>query len=121
MFVANFRSVIITATRLAAILFVALLGACASLPTDYEKEPSTAIRDTGHTQLAKKARAPVDAHPGESGFYPLADGIEAMAARLILIEQADVAIDVQYCLPIQISKFGLQIHSQTDVRAFSTA
>jgi putative cardiolipin synthase len=93
---AKLRSVIITGTRFAAILFVALLGACASLPTDYEKEPSTAIRDTGHTQLAKKARPLVDAHAGESGFYPLPDGVEAMAVRLILIEQSDVAIDVQY-------------------------
>lgn len=93
---AKLRSVITTCTRFSAILFVALLGACANLPTDYEKAPSAAIRDTGHTQLAKKTRPLVGAHAGESGFYLLSDGVEALAARLILVEQSEVAIDVQY-------------------------
>jgi putative cardiolipin synthase len=82
--------------RLAALLFLLLLGACASLPTDYAKEPGNAIRDTGDTQLADKIRPLLAAHPGESGFYMLSDGIEAMAARLLLIQQTDVAIDAQY-------------------------
>ena len=93
---AKLRSITYAGTRLAAILFAVLLGACASLPTDYVKEPSTAIRDTGDTRLAKKARSLLDGHAGESGFHMLSDGVEAMAARLILIEKSDVAIDVQY-------------------------
>ena len=93
---ANLRSVIIAGTRLAALLFIVLLGACANLPTDYAKVPSTAIRDTGDTQLAQKARPLVAAHAGKSGFYVLSDGVEALAARLRLTQQSDVAIDVQY-------------------------
>lgn len=73
-----------------------LLGSCASLPTDYAKEPSTTIRDTGDTQLGQKARPLVAAHPGESGFYVLSDGVEALAARLLLAQRAEVSIDVQY-------------------------
>jgi len=93
--------------RLTALLLAVLLGACASLPTDYAKEPSTAIRNTGDTQLAQKIQPLVAAHPGESGFYMLPDGIEAMAARLLLTQQADVAIDVQYYYILQDIAGGL--------------
>ena len=65
--------------RLAILMLVVLVAGCANLPRDYEKEPSTAIRDTGNTQLAQRARPLVAAHAGESGFYLLSDGIEALA------------------------------------------
>ena len=87
--------------RLAALLFLVLLGACANLPTDYAKEPGSAIRDTGDTRLAEKIQPLLAAHPGESGFYMLSDGIEALAARLLLTQQTDVAIDVQYYYILQ--------------------
>ena len=90
------HSFVIVCVRHAALLIVVLLGACASLPTDYEKEPSSAIRDTGNALLAQKSQPLVAAHPGESGFYMLSDGIEAMAARLLLAQKSEVAIDVQY-------------------------
>lgn len=72
------------------------LGSCASLPSDYKKTPSTAIRDTGNTWLGQKARPMVDQYPGRSGFYVLSDGIEALGARLLLAQRAETAIDVQY-------------------------
>lgn len=37
-------------------------------------------------------------HPKLSGFYPLADGVDAFVARLALIEAAQHTIDVQYYL-----------------------
>lgn len=82
--------------RGALLLVFTLLAACASLPTDYTKNSSTALRDTSHTQLAQKVQPLVVAHPGESGFYPMHDGVNALAARLRLIDQAEVGIDLQY-------------------------
>jgi len=35
-------------------------------------------------------------HPGQSGFYALIDGIDALASRLAIIESATVSLDVQY-------------------------
>ena len=37
-------------------------------------------------------------HNDSSGFYPLADGVDAFVARLALIESAQHTIDVQYYL-----------------------
>ena len=37
-----------------------------------------------------------DKHPGESGFYPLSWGVDALAARLVLAEHAELSIDAQY-------------------------
>ena len=37
-----------------------------------------------------------DKHPGESGFYPLSWGVDALAARLVLAERAELSIDAQY-------------------------
>ena len=37
-------------------------------------------------------------HPGESGFSLLIDGIDSLAARIILAEQAERCIDAQYYL-----------------------
>jgi len=78
------------------LLFVALISSCASLPTDYEKEFSTAIPDTSDTQLGQKVGPLVVEHPGQSGFYVLSDGVEALGARLLLAEHAEASIDVQY-------------------------
>ncbi len=80
-----------------AFLFLVLLSAsCASLPKNYVKVNSTAIRDTGGTLLGQRMQALAAAHPGESGFYVLSDGVEAMAARLQLTRHAQVSIDLQY-------------------------
>ena len=80
----------------AVLLFVVLLSSCASLPTDYVKTSSTVIQGTDDTMLGQRTRAKVDAHPGQSGFYVLSNGIEALGARLLLAQHAEVSIDLQY-------------------------
>ena len=80
----------------AVLLFVVLLSCCASLPTDYVKTSSTVIQGTDDTMLGQRTRAKVDAHPGQSGFYVLSNGIEALGARLLLAQHAEVSIDLQY-------------------------
>jgi len=85
-----------TLVRWGLLLSMALLTACASLPTGYEKQYSDAIRDTADTTLAKTAAPLLASNLGKTGFYVLSDGVDAMGARLVLAQRAEVAIEVQY-------------------------
>ena len=77
--------------------FVVLSG-CASVDFGHPKTVSTAPTDTGETYLGRQLEGLAEKHPGKSGFYPLADGIDALAARLLLAERAERTIDAQYYL-----------------------
>ena len=82
----------------AGILFAVLLG-CASIDFDYPRVESTALLDTDDTFLGLQLAELVESKPeAESGFYPLHDGIDALAARLLLAEKAERTIDTQYYL-----------------------
>ena len=79
------------------LLLCSLVIGCATLPTDYEKPPSAAIRDTSETFLGQRSMTQIAAQPpGYSGFYFLNNGVEALGARLILARAAESSIDVQY-------------------------
>ncbi|MBL4576450.1 MAG: hypothetical protein JKY51_10210, partial [Opitutaceae bacterium] len=80
------------------IAILATLCGCASVDFDYPKTESTTPTDTSDTYLAKEIEGLAKKHPGEAGFYPLADGIDALAARLLLAERAERTIDAQYYL-----------------------
>ena len=76
---------------------VASLFSCATINFDYPKTVSFSIRDTGDTYFARAlSRAVNNRPPEESGFYPLDDGIEALASRLLLARRAERSIDIQY-------------------------
>ncbi len=71
----------------------------AGIDFDYPRIESTASFDSKQTGLAARYAEQVAARPaGESGFYPLVDGVEALAARLALIARAENTIDLQYYL-----------------------
>jgi len=74
------------------------LAGCATVDFDYPKTPSTSFADTGETRVARAIAPLAAAHPGESGFYLQADGIDALATRLLLAERAERSIDAQYYL-----------------------
>ena len=75
------------------------LSACASIDFDYPKTESFVLPDTTDTYLGVHiADVAADKPAGHSGFYPLADGVDAFAARLLLIDRAERSIDVQYYL-----------------------
>jgi putative cardiolipin synthase len=80
------------------ILFLLLLAGCASLPTDYERHPSETMTDTADTQLGVAVAHWIAAHDGKAGFYPLPEGLDALGARLALIDLAERGIDMQYFL-----------------------
>lgn len=85
--------------RLILFAVVAILAGCASVDFDYPKTASHVLPDTGDSYLGRHFSAlGADKPAGHSGFYPLPDGVDALAARLLLIDAAEVSIDVQYYL-----------------------
>ena len=86
----------IAACFLALCTGVGLLAGCSSLPSLENRSISTALLDTGTTKLGKAISPLVDAHPGKSGVYPLADAHDAFAARVLLAQAAERTLDVQY-------------------------
>jgi len=80
------------------VAFVAVLSGCATIDFDYPKTETTALTDTADTYLGKQLAGLADQHPGEAGFYPMGDGIDALASRLLLAARAERTIDAQYYL-----------------------
>ena len=81
---------------IAIIATAALFVGCASLPPTVERVPTFALEDTSATRLGRAIEPIVEAHPGVSGFHVLKEGIDAYAARLLLVRNADKSLDVQY-------------------------
>jgi putative cardiolipin synthase len=80
------------------VVVFAVTAGCASIDFDYPKSESTAFTDTGDTRLGRAIADPVAAHRDKAGFYPLLDGVDALALRWMLAERAERSIDVQYFL-----------------------
>lgn len=74
------------------------MSGCATVSFDVPKSESLHITDTAQTELGQWSTQWVDAHDGASGFYPVAGGADALAARLGLAERAEKSIDLQYFL-----------------------
>jgi putative cardiolipin synthase len=85
-------------TFLAAILVLYLIVGCATLPENFDRPESYAYTDTDDTRLGQARRDEINAHPGQSGFLLLGNGLDAFLARALLSENAERSIDVQYYL-----------------------
>lgn len=82
---------------LVALLAVLATG-CASVPFDYPKSESYAIAPSPSSSLAKSTAQTLQASPAQSAFFPLESGLDALGARLRLMEAAQQTIDAQYFL-----------------------
>jgi putative cardiolipin synthase len=83
------------------LLIISLLAAsgCASIDYDYPRTESYFLPDTQDTFLAGQIQPVAATKPeGYSGFSPMSDGIDSLAARLLLAQRAEKTIDVQYYL-----------------------
>lgn len=82
----------------AVMIFVTafLFSGCASMPPDKHKMPSYALENTNDTLVGKAIAPLLSAHPGESGFHLLSYGMDALAARIKLIDAAQRSLDLQY-------------------------
>ncbi|QIB50496.1 phospholipase D family protein [Pseudomonas sp. OIL-1] len=85
------------ASVLLVICSAGLLAGC-SLPTLEGRSVSSVLlaADARETRLGQAIAPRVDAHPGKSGIYPLADPYDAFAARMLLAQAAERTLDVQY-------------------------
>lgn len=79
-----------------AIIMLALMTACASLPPQSSRTPSYAFTQTTDTRLSKAFASSEAIHPGENAFHLLSDGMNALVARVVLSETADRSLDLQY-------------------------
>jgi putative cardiolipin synthase len=87
------------ALKFVYLIFVVLIASsCASLPTDYDAERTTAITDTKETALGLWSTSELMQYPGKSRLVPLIDGVDAFYARIALIKRAERSLDIQYFL-----------------------
>jgi cardiolipin synthase C len=78
------------------ITILLMMGGCASLPTDFERTETHAYTDTDNTLIGQASQAEKLAHPGQSGFHLLGNGLDAFVARAALAQAAERSIDTQY-------------------------
>lgn len=65
--------------------------------TDLPPEtPSSRFNEFGSQSLANGIADLVKANPNKTGIYPLNDGMDAFAARMLLISTAEKTLDIQY-------------------------
>ena len=74
------------------------LGGCATIDFDYPKTTTTAFDNTQDTYLGKALEGLAEVHPGQAGFYPLLDSVDALSVRLQMAKRAERSIDAQYYL-----------------------
>lgn len=73
-----------------------MLAGCVNLPSLDERSTSTVLADTASTTLGRAIAPVAELHPGKSGVYPLVEGADAFAARILLTRVAERTLDVQY-------------------------
>lgn len=101
--VASLRTAARRAARTLASLIAApallWLGACAALPSDVPRPPSTAISADRATPLARVAAASTSPDQAQlSGLRLLGDAAQAFELRLALVRLAQTSLDLQYYL-----------------------
>ena len=89
------------------VLSLTFLVGCASVDYDFPRSENALIPAGNSTPLdLRAAELVVGKDPNHSGFLLLEDGIDALAARIRLAEEAERTIDVQYYL-VKRDKVGL--------------
>lgn len=84
--------------RMLCVVTLAVLVGCASVPdpSEYDKPVSHALSDTTGTTLARNIREHYAPAGTQSGFFPLAEGMQAFVARMAVIAAAERSLDLQY-------------------------
>ena len=81
---------------IAAVLLIALVSACASLPPQTGRTETHALTDTDNTRLGAAFLTQERKHPDNSAFHLLPNGVDALLARIVLAETAERTLDLQY-------------------------
>ena len=72
--------------NLVAAFAIVILTSCASLPPQAGRVPTHALTDTQATRLGAAFALRDWQHPGESAFHLLPDSVDALIARVVLME-----------------------------------
>ena len=77
------------------ILSLCVLTRCASLPLNSPRTYTSALPHPEETRVWKTIQQQLDTHPGDSGFCLLPSGVDALVARILLIDAAERTLDLQ--------------------------
>jgi putative cardiolipin synthase len=91
------RKTILYRALLVPILVLVFAG-CARLPENSERTTSFAYSEQEETRIGKDWAKAFQNHPGQSAYYLLYDGHDALVARALLASRAEHTIDAQYYL-----------------------
>ena len=87
-------------TTVSVIIIVAVaifvLNRVAGLPENDDRQQSQLVPVDSDSRLARATEPLTSANPGKAGLYELPHGLDAFAARVVLIRSADYSIDIQY-------------------------
>ena len=75
-----------------ALLTMLLMVGCATVPENTGRTASHAMVDTDGTRLGRLEQNQKSAHPGQSGFLPLGNGLDAFLVRAVLAQVAERSI-----------------------------
>ena len=89
-------ALVIVALVAAGVAAGALVREFWPLPRLVDRTETRVFADTGDTPLGRAIEPLARRHPGLTGIHPLADAVEAFAARISLARAATRSIDVQY-------------------------
>ena len=95
----NLSNRIVMVYRAILVLIVLLVFAgCARLSENSLRTTSFAITEPEETKIGRDWQKAFQSHPGQSAYYLLYDGYDALVARALLASQAERTIDAQYYL-----------------------
>jgi len=77
-------------------LLAMLLGGCASLPDNSDREESHALSGPRDSLISRDYYQAPESEEGKSAFLLLGNGLDAFVARAVLAQQATTGIDLQY-------------------------
>lgn len=92
----SIKIILVVLAALVAVLGVVGLATKKNLPDNSGRTASTYLPPKADGVLGQAFAAQMEAQPGKSGIYPLADGRDAFLARLALAEAAQYSLDLQY-------------------------
>lgn len=91
------RGVVISlAVLVVGATLVFVLNRVAGLPDNSDRPYSELLSADVRSRLGDGIEPLVAAHPGETGLYELPRGLDAFAARVVLMREAEHSIDTQY-------------------------
>ncbi len=79
-------------------IILAVAAGCARLPENSGRTASFAYTEPEETTIGREWQKGFQDHPGQSAYYLLSDGHDALVARVVLASQAEHTIDAQYYL-----------------------